>query len=54
MNKKDVKLKCDFCGKEKLLKDLFRCYECKSICCNDHVYDDYAICPICREVREDE
>jgi len=49
MSKKDIKLQCKFCGRERLLKDLFRCYECKFICCNDHVNDDYAICPECRK-----
>jgi len=46
------KLVCDFCGKEKDISLLFRCYECGKICCNEHVNDDYAICPECRK-KED-
>ena len=47
------KLQCDFCGKMEDLAKLFRCYECRKICCDEHVdNDDHAICPECRKKEE--
>jgi len=48
------KLQCSICGKMKDLSLLFRCYECHKICCNDHIDDDYAICPECREKEKED
>lgn len=45
-------LKCYLCGEEKPLDDLFKCYFCRRICCNEHVEDDYAVCPECRKDLE--
>ena len=46
MNKK---LKCDICGTTENTIDMFRCYECRRICCDTHTDDDYAVCLECRE-----
>ncbi len=43
------KLKCDICGITKNINYLFRCGQCKKVCCDEHTDDDYAICPECRE-----
>jgi hypothetical protein len=49
---RDIKLKCAFCDAEKSLEELFKCYYCKKICCNEHIADDYAVCPECRKDNE--
>lgn len=43
------KSECYMCEIIRDLAYLVRCYYCRKVYCSEHVDDDYAICPECRE-----